>query len=319
MKCQFRHTEGIVLRVSVTERCNFRCRYCIPPGESQSQCGHPLSLETLGDLCAAVHRLHPARKLKITGGEPLVRPGLPGFISRLSKEGFGEVSMTTNASRLASAAQELKSAGLARVNISLDTLNPDRFRDLTSGRLADTLAGIDAALSTGLTPVKLNAVLRESSWRDDVPELIAFAAERKLELRFIELMRTGATAEWATNEFVAATEVRSWLANVCDLQSHPRSPDSPARLDELIWNGQPLRIGWITPHSNPFCDGCNRLRLDSSGKLYRCLMDPNPFSLPDTLATMTEAELHVAIREYLDGKVAPEEMFTAGTMASIGG
>ncbi|MCB2212265.1 radical SAM protein [bacterium] len=319
MSCHFRHEQGLVLRVSVTERCNFRCRYCIPPGASTSTCGHPLALDRIVELCAAIHSLYTVRKLKITGGEPLVRSGLPGFIQRLSEAGLGEISLTTNASRLADMAEDLKAASLARVNISLDTLNAGRFRDLTSGLLDDTLSGIESAVAFGLTPVKLNAVLRRSSWREDVPELLGFAAERGLQVRFIELMRTGPTADWAAGEYISAAVVRDWLQTIVSTVPILRSPDSPARVDELTWTGHLLRVGWITPHSNPFCDGCNRLRLDSSGRLYRCLMDPDPLPLNDLMTSLPQPELHKAVREYMQGKRIPAVMSTAGTMASIGG
>ncbi|MBS1261153.1 MAG: GTP 3',8-cyclase [Calditrichaeota bacterium] len=318
MVCLFPHERGLVLRVSVTERCNFRCRYCMPDGPPQA-CGAPLPFDRLRELVAFVGSVYPIRKLKITGGEPLVRRGLPRFIQQLAGLFDGEISMTTNASRLAGAARALKDAGLSRVNISLDTLDERRFRELTRGRLRDTLAGIEAAVGAGLTPVKLNAVLRKSSWREDVPALLDYAREREIELRFIELMRTGETGDWAGREFVPARDVIDWLEPAAQLRWNERQQAVPARGSVVEWNGGTVRVGWITPNSDPFCAGCNRMRLDSAGRLYRCLIDPTPLPVDELLRRYEPAEARRLFGEYVAGKTAPPEMIAGRSMASLGG
>lgn len=313
---------GRMLRVSVTPRCNFHCRYCRPPGSAaDGPREHPLPLQRMAELIAWLHRRTSIRSLKITGGEPLLRAGLTDWIAGLSLLGVGELSLTSNGSRLAGMAAELAAAGLARVNVSLDTLDPARFRELTGRPIAPTLAGIDAAVSAGLTPLKLNSVLTRSRWRNDVPALLDFAAERGLTLRFIELMRTGPTADWARKEFVPAGKVRDQLAAWTEVTDLSHRPGCPARESELSWHGRTVRVGWITPYSDTFCDGCDRLRLDSTGKLHRCLMDETAFPLHRTLNghSPDDGETVRDLDTYLTGKRAPRGRGVAAEMIELGG
>jgi cyclic pyranopterin phosphate synthase len=225
-----------------------------------------------------------ATHVKITGGEPLFRKGVVEFVSELSRqEGVDEVSMTTNGTRLAVLAAGLAMAGLSRVNVSLDTLSPARFQELTRGGLLETvLAGIDAALLAGLSPVKLNAVLRRSSFETDVPALLEFASLRGLEVRFIELMRTGPAAAFAASEFVSSRYVRERLGLDGALEPAGFAAGSARRL-RLRFQNADVVTGWIEPVSHSFCEGCHRLRLDPRGCLRRCLMDPEPFPLLERL------------------------------------
>jgi len=279
-----------------------------------------LGLEELAGVVRWLDATLGVAKVKLTGGEPLARRGLPGLVEALRAiAGVREISMTTNGSLLAARADELRDAGLHRVNVSLDTLDPERFARLTrGGRLADAVAGIDAALAAGLVPVKLNAVLLASSWREDVPALLDFAASRGVEIRFIELMRTGTEARWAASELVPAAAVQGWLGGLAPLEPVPGPPSAPARRTRVRWRGQTLTVGWITPQSHPFCSSCNRLRLDARGRLRRCLMDPLPLDLARLLAR-DETVARRRLRAYLDGKRPPEGMTTHLPMVAVGG
>ena len=189
-----------VLRLSVTDRCDLRCRYCLPAGRvpfaPQTELAGPRELV---DAVAWLVRHCAVDRLKITGGEPLVFRGIVGLVETAAAlSGLREISMTTNGTQLAQLAAALRGAGLARVNVSLDTLDAQRFAELTrGGDLRRVLAGIAAARNAGLAPVKLNSVLRRSAWQEDVPALLDFAAGENLEIRFIELMRTGTEIAWA--------------------------------------------------------------------------------------------------------------------------
>ena len=277
-------------------------------------------LSQLATAAGWVVRHLGATRLKITGGEPLLRRGLVEFVRELSRHpGVEEVSMTTNGTRLEALAQGLANAGLSRVNVSLDTLDPIRFRELTRGGALETvLAGIGAAKEAGLEPVKLNAVLRRSSFERDVPDLLAFAAENDVEIRFIELMRTGPAAAFAEREFVSSREVRERLGLVGALE-RAASAGGPARRLRVRFRGVESRTGWIEPVSHSFCTGCRRLRLDARGCLRRCLMDPEPFPLLERLNGGEDAGLEEDVDRFLRRKRSPLSFETPRSMAAIGG
>ncbi|HKS72738.1 MAG TPA: GTP 3',8-cyclase MoaA [Terriglobales bacterium] len=309
------------LRVSVTDRCNFRCRYCMPL-EGVPKLGHSdlLSLEDLARLAAWLAPRLRIDQIKLTGGEPLLRRGITDLIEHLATiPNVSEISLTTNASQLSRHAEALKAAGLKRVNVSLDTLDPGRFHELTrGGDLGDTLAGIEAAVSAGLLPLKLNSVLQSSTWQQDVPQLLDYAAAHGFELRLIELMRTGTERSWCDSEFVAATRVQIWLAEQGRLLPNLSVEPGPARLSRVLWRGVSVKVGWITPRSHPFCHSCNRLRLDARGRLFRCLMDSSSFNLRSALHGGDRAA-EQELAAYLAGKVAPQAMEQANAMNLIGG
>lgn len=311
---------GPVLRLSVTDRCNLRCRYCMP-ARGVPKVPHR-ALPTLEELSTVVKWLASelgVSTVKLTGGEPLAREGIETLVTLLASiPGIVEISMTTNGTLLARRALELRRAGLRRVNVSLDTLDERRFALLTrGGRLGDALTGIEAALDAGLAPVKINTVLLASSWREDVPDLLDLAASHDLELRLIELMRTGTEAAWAEGELVTAALVRSWLERHGTVTELAARPTSPARRTRVRWRNREVTVGWITPRSHPFCDGCNRLRLDARGRLRRCLMDPLALDLAPLISGDTD--LARALRDYLDGKLPPREMASRLPMAAVGG
>lgn len=311
---------AVSLRVSVTERCNLRCRYCRTGLERDPA---DRTLPPLSRLAAAVgwavHHLG-APRIKVTGGEPLLRQGVVELVRELSAHaGVAEVSMTTNGTRLSALAADLGKAGLSRVNVSLDSLDAYRFRELTrGGALESVIAGIDAALAAGLAPVKLNAVLRRSSFESDVPALLEFASRRGLEVRFIELMRTGPAAAFARGEFVSSGEVRERLG--FDGALEPAGTEAgPARLLRVRFRGTEIVTGWIEPVSHSFCGGCRRLRLDPRGCLRRCPMDPEPFPLLGRLEAGEDAGLEEDVERFLEGKRPPLSFETPRSMAAIGG
>ena len=280
-----------------------------------------LSLEALADTAQALATILPIPRIRLTGGEPLVRAGLPALIALLRMiPGVREISMTTNGTLLAQHAATLKHSGLARVNVSLDSLDPDEFTQITrGGQLAATIAGIEAARHEGLAPIKINSVLRRSTFRRDLPPLLSFATEYNLELRLIELMQTGTERAWCEQEYLAASEAEAYLISEGLIPGAALSQHGPARLSSVLWRGSKLRLGWITPRSHPFCAQCNRLRLDSRGRLFRCLMDANYLPLATLLRNEGIQIATDAAQTYLSGKIPPLTMTRSYSMASIGG
>jgi cyclic pyranopterin phosphate synthase len=316
------HPPPRLLRLSVTDRCNFRCQYCLPAeGITRLPREALLSIEETAAMVAWLCRHAGVDRIKLTGGEPLVRAGIDGLIAHLAAiPGVTDVSMITNGSLLVPWAPRLKSAGLSRVSFSLDTLDFARFRELTrGGNLEKTLAGISAAVDAGLGPIKLNAVLQRSSWMGDVPMLLDYAAAHGFELRFIELMRTGTERSWCEAEFVPAPEVSRWVAERCEVVGMDAQSHSPARGMHLLWRGAKVKVGWITPRSHPFCDHCDRIRMDARGRIFRCLMDADWLDLRALLKGSEDAAAGEALAGYLARKRAPSVMDKADAMVLIGG
>jgi len=257
------------LRISVTDRCNFRCRYCMPEqGVESKSHGEILSFEEILDFVKAVVPLGIS-KIRVTGGEPLVRKGIEGFVARLSAiPGIRDLSMTTNASLLAPAARSLKQAGLDRVNISLDSLKPERFHWITRrGKLEDVFDGMEAAIREGLTPVKVNCVVVRGFNDDEINEFVNLTKKYPIYIRFIELMPLGDTG-WGKGHFISADEIKSLIKEKLVPVEVSRGA-GPARYFQIP--GAPGYVGFITPISNHFCDDCNRVRLTADGKLKPCL------------------------------------------------
>jgi len=308
-----------LLRLSVTELCNFRCRYCMPAnGVPKVAHSDLLPLEGLAELVKwlAVHV--GINRVRLTGGEPLVRPGIEHLITELSVLlQIQEVSLTTNGSLLHRMAATLKAAGLKRVNVSLDSMDAERFAEVTrGGYLKQTLAGIQTAHDVGLTPIKLNAVLRRSTWKQEVPLLLDYAASTGYELRFIELMRTGTERAWCESELISVDEVCRELGAEIISEEQTRVP---AQKTVMNWRGAPLTVGWITPRSHPFCAYCERLRMDARGRVRRCLMDPAMLDLAGVLGSMDGQAAQQEFQSYIAGKVRPRDMDSAFSMSQIGG
>ncbi|MEV6211698.1 GTP 3',8-cyclase MoaA [Kitasatospora sp. NPDC051914] len=266
------HTD---LRISLTDRCNLRCTYCMP-AEGLNWLPRPelLTDEEIVRLARiAVHRLG-IRTLRLTGGEPLLRRGLPGLLAALAgipgPDGGPELSLTTNGIGLARTAADLKAAGLHRVNVSLDTLRRDRYTEITRrDRLADVLDGLAAARTAGLDPVKVNAVPVRGTNDDELCDLVDFAAGHGYRMRFIESMPLDAQGAWDRNRMVTAEEILTTLGRRWDLVPVGRHGNAPA--EEWRIAGTDTVVGVIASVTRPFCGGCDRVRLTADGQLRNCL------------------------------------------------
>jgi len=263
------------LRASVTDRCNFRCIYCrSAEPENYKPAEHLLSWPELLRLCGILGRLG-LRKIRVTGGEPLVRPGVEEFINRLSAFSlFEDIALTTNGFTLAERAATLRAAGVNRVNISLDSLREERFDRITRtrGALRRVLAGIDAAASAGLAPVKVNAVIVRGFNDDEIGDFARFARERGLIMRFIEFMPLDADHIWDRSRVVPAAEIRRALLEAgLALEELPRNYASETAQRYRFADGGPGEIGLVAPVSEPFCGKCSRIRLTADGKIRTCL------------------------------------------------
>ncbi len=254
------------LRLSVTDRCNCRCAYCMPAG-GVPMLGHAdiLSFEELAAVARAAAELG-VHKVRLTGGEPLARRGVVDLVRMVAEiPGIDEVAMTTNATLLAPVAGALREAGLSRLNVSLDTLRADRYAKITRlGRLEDALAGLAAAREAGFARTKVNCVLMGGVNDDEVADLAGLARSEAVDVRFIELMPIGPAAGWPRASFVPADAVLEALPGLELL-----GRDGVAELYRMPgWAG---RVGLIRPMSHKFCDGCSRIRVTADGKLKPCL------------------------------------------------
>lgn len=291
------------LRVSVTDRCNFRCVYCLPAeGLSWKPRESLLSYEEIARL-VGVFASMGVQKIRITGGEPTIRADITALVAGIAAvPGITDVAMTTNAHALARTAPALKAAGLDRINVSIDTLDPEGFRRITrGGRLDKVLAGIEASLAAGLHPVKLNAVLLRGENDDQLFPLVEYAAARApaMVLRFIEYMPF--EARW--HQSVRSKELRERLAARYTLEpvrARARTA-GPSRVWKIAENG--LEVGFISPLSEHFCATCNRLRLSCEGQLRTCLAHEDTPSLRDLMrGGATDDALAAAIRTMVMGK-----------------
>lgn len=287
------------LRLSVTDRCNFRCRYCMPAeGVCKREHSEMLSFEELTEIVRTAVSLGVS-KVRLTGGEPLVRRGIVDLCRSLRAiNGVRELTMTTNGALLPQYAAELKQAGVDRLNISLDTLNEDKFASLTrGGSLADTLAGLDAAWNAGFRGTKLNAVLLGGVNADEIPALAQLAQDGKYEVRFIELMPIGECADWPRERFLPADAV---LKALPELRRVP-SDGVAERYEMPGWKG---KIGLIRPMSHRFCADCDRIRVTADGKLKPCLHSAQEIPLRG----LHGENLERALREGMFGKPVSHHM-----------
>ncbi|MFH1276873.1 MAG: GTP 3',8-cyclase MoaA [Candidatus Eisenbacteria bacterium] len=313
------------LRVSVTDRCDLRCVYCMPArGARFSPSADLLSFDEIESVVRFLVEKAGLRRVRITGGEPLVRPGLVGLVGRLAGLGLEDLAMTTNAQLLAPVAEDLRKAGLARVNVSLDSLDGERFRRLgRAGEVARTIEGIDAAIRAGLRPVKLNMVLLRG-WNDDeIVDVVRFAAERKVEVRFLELMAIGESSPWHEKRFLPMDEAVKRLREVWRLDETPLSPGSTSvTYDVSNGNGFRGAVGFIAPVTRPFCSHCRRLRLSADGLLRGCLMNPGGVDLMPVLrgeGTEREEGLRRALHRAIAEKPWVSDMETGVGMHALGG
>lgn len=259
------------LRLSVTDRCDFRCVYCMAEDMTFLPRNEVLSLEELARIARAFVDLG-VEKIRLTGGEPLVRRDCLHLVKDLAKiPGLRTLCMTTNGSRLEHMAAPLVDAGLQRINISLDSLKPERFKTLTRfGDLTTVLRGIEAARRAGFESIKINAVVMKNFNLDEVTALASFALERDIDISFIEEMPLGEIdGHSRTEEYIRSEDIRALLSQRFSLSASSKNSGGPSR----YWRAEGYRghIGFISPHSENFCESCNRVRVTASGKLLLCL------------------------------------------------
>ncbi|MGQ7957983.1 GTP 3',8-cyclase MoaA [Pseudomonas sp. SP16.1] len=290
------------LRLSVTDRCDFRCVYCMAEDMTFLPRQQVLGLEEL-ERVAGIFVGLGVKKIRLTGGEPLVRQGIVGLCERIAAlPGLRELVMTTNGSQLGKLARPLAKAGLKRLNVSLDSLDPARFRAITrTGELRQVLAGIDAARDAGFERIKLNCVVMKGRNADEVPALVDYAVANGLDISFIEEMPLGVVGRDRGESFCSSDEVRALIAERHALIDSAEQSGGPARYVRLLEHPQ-TRVGFISPHSHNFCATCNRVRLTVEGRLLLCLGHENSIDLrgllrrhPTSAAPIIEA-IHGALQ-----------------------
>jgi cyclic pyranopterin phosphate synthase len=311
------------LRLSVTSRCGFSCTYCRPEDPAASVAATELSAGEIESLVRHLAGRHGLAKVRITGGEPTLRADLVEIVRRVARiPGIRDLGLTTNGLALARLAEPLSAAGLSRVNVSLDTLRPERFRRLT-GRdgLPRVLEGIRAARAARLTPLKLNTVMVRGENEDELPDLVRFAADLDAEARFIELMPMGPLARGWEQRFVPAGEMRRRLGDhVRSWRPADRGRASATVSIATLPDGRAVRVGFITPMSDPFCDGCDRLRVAADGRVYACLMDrPAGSLLPALRPALDPGRVDVILADALSRKAPVHPACGCGEMTCIGG
>jgi cyclic pyranopterin phosphate synthase len=317
------------LRVSLTDRCNFRCFYCLPHGEPpiapKEQMLSYEEIEFLGEIFVSLG----IEKIRLTGGEPMMRRDIETIIRKLSalKPRLHDLALTTNGYFLPERARELKEAGLDRVTISLDSLKPEKFKRTTGvDVLARVLRGIEAAISARLSPVKVNAVIVRGHNDDEVADFAAFAREHGVQMRFIEFMPLDSGHDWSRADVVAGREIFRLIDERFPLVPLETGRGSETSERYLFADHAPGEIGIIAPVTEPFCGACSRIRLTADGQLRTCLFSTVEHSVRDVLRSgATRAE----IIEYIESVVMkkeprhyindPEFTQPARTMSFIGG
>ena len=290
------------VRVSVTDRCDLRCTYCMP---KQFRDFHEpdewLTFDELERVIGAFTRMG-TRRIRITGGEPLVRKDLPILAQRLNAlPGLEDLSLSSNCTRMQKHAADLKAAGISRINASLDTLDPAKFKQLTGGKLEKTIDGLMAAKAAGFKPIKINMVLMKDVNDMEVESMVAFCAEHGFTLRFIETMPVGEMGREATKSYVDLQDIKARLAKSFELVPGVMPGGGPARYMHVV--DSDITIGFITPMSQHFCETCNRVRLSVDGTIYTCLGQEHNFALRPLLrAGISDEELEQAIRSAIDMK-----------------
>jgi len=291
------------LRVSVTDRCDYRCTYCMTENLTFLPKKDLLTLEELNRLCAAFIA-KGVRKLRLTGGEPLVRKNIMHLVRNLGRQlgsGLDELTLTTNGSQLAQFADELYDCGVRRINVSLDTLDPDKFRQITRrGDIDKVMEGIDASQKAGLK-IKLNAVALKGFNDVEMPDMIRFAHRRGMDLTVIETMPMGEVEQDRTDRYLPLSKLRADLEQQFTLTETGYRTGGPARYVTVKETGG--RLGFITPMTHNFCESCNRVRLTCTGTLYMCLGQNDAADLRSTLrATQDDDLLCAAIDEAIARK-----------------
>ncbi|MCA6095399.1 GTP 3',8-cyclase MoaA [Streptomyces sp. SCA3-4] len=317
------------LRVSLTDRCNLRCTYCMPE-EGLQWLAKPdlLTDDEIVRLVRVAVTLLGVTEVRFTGGEPLLRPGLVGIVERCAALApRPRLSLTTNGIGLARTARALKDAGLDRVNVSLDTLRPDVFAALTRRkRHQDVLDGLAAARAAGLTPVKVNAVLMPGHNDDEAPDLLAWAVENDYELRFIEQMPLDAQHGWQRDGMITAEAILASLRTRFTLTPEGEDERGSAPAERWLVDGGPARVGVIGSVTRPFCAACDRTRLTADGQIRTCLFATEESDLRGALRSGAgDAEIARLWQRAMRGKKAgsglddPSFLQPARPMSAIGG
>ncbi|MFD2168936.1 GTP 3',8-cyclase MoaA [Tumebacillus lipolyticus] len=300
------------LRISVTDRCNLRCRYCMPAeGLPFLEPSHYLSFEQITEVVRVAAKLG-VRRLRITGGEPLVRPNLERLIEQLSAlPGIEDIALTTNAIYLAQRAQALKEAGITRVNISLDSLNPERFASITrGGDLSRVLDALERSFEVGFDPIKLNVVLMKGFNEDEIDDFLRLSIERPLTVRFIEYMPIGHEGEdWKGSYLPLQTVIDRCHQNGWEPVQLAQAIKGNGPAENFTIPGAKGAFGLIHPVSDHFCQSCNRLRLTADGSLKPCLYWEDEFNVKNALGD--EQKLTELFLRSLDAKPETHEMAKA--------
>ncbi|MDH6113494.1 cyclic pyranopterin phosphate synthase [Kitasatospora sp. MAP12-15] len=321
--------QAVDLRVSLTDRCNLRCTYCMPE-EGLQWLAKPdlLTDEEIVRLVALAVRDLGVREVRFTGGEPMLRPGLVSIVAACAElEPRPELSLTTNGIGLARTANALRQAGLDRINVSLDTLDPDTFHTLTRRhRHQDVLDGLAAAESAGLLPVKLNSVLMRGINDHEAADLLGWCLERGYELRFIEQMPLDAQHGWDRSQMITAGEILERLSARFTLTPEPSAQRGAAPAERWLVDGGPGSVGVIASVTRPFCRACDRTRLTADGQIRNCLFATGETDLRTALRSgASDAELAELWRVAMWGKKAgagiddPEFHQPDRPMSAIGG
>jgi len=284
------------IRLSVTDRCDLRCFYCLPGDYRDFH--EPEEWLTFAEIERVIRAFAAlgVQRVRVTGGEPLVRKDLSTLVTHLSGiPGIEDLSLSTNAVSLSRQATALRSAGISRINVSLDSLRADRFKDITKGNLDKVIDGLMTAKQAGFNPIKINMVIMKDVNDDEVGDMIEFCIEHDFTLRFIETMPMGDTGRNATSYYLSLQDVKNRLAEHYELIPGAMPGGGPARYVQVA--GTRLRIGFITPISQHFCETCNRVRLAVDGALYLCLGQDYKFEFRPLLrAGISDSELQDAVR-----------------------
>ncbi len=295
------------LRISITDRCNFRCFYCLPNGEPPlARKETILTFEEIARIAEIFVSLG-IEKIRLTGGEPLIRKDVPKLVLQLSKlkPDLRDLALTTNGFDLPRHAARLKAAGLDRVTLSLDSLNRQNFLDITGvDALENVLIAIDAAKQHGFSPVKINAVIVRGRNDHEVADFARFAREHDVDFRFIEFMPLDSGHEWRRDDVVSGREIRASIEKVFALNS-----ETPSRGSETSWNytfadGGPGRIGIIAPVTEMFCGACSRIRLTADGQIRTCLFSTTEYNLRDVVRGGASRK---EIVEFIENAVSKKE------------
>ncbi len=318
------------LRVSVTDRCNFRCFYCLPHGEPPiAPKEQMLSYEEIEYVCDIFVELG-IEKIRLTGGEPMMRRDIETIISKLAvlkAKGLLDLALTTNGYFLPDRAQSLKEAGLDRITISLDSLKRDVFKQMTGVDVLDrVLSGIEAAKQAGLQPIKINAVIVRGHNEDEVADFAAFAREHDVKMRFIEFMPLDSGHQWAREQVVSGREIRERINDRFPLVPVDAYRGSETSSRYRFADGAPGEIGIIAPVTEPFCGACSRIRLTADGQIRTCLFSTIEHSLRDVVRTGTTRPEMIDFIETVVMKKEPRHYINdpgfvapSRTMSFIGG